>query len=406
MQLTEKFRYTAYDEAGVRRESEVSAISIESAMFKLKELGLIPVRIERRKRTEARLGQIIQFNPRPKLADLELLTSRLAMLVKNGIRVDRALLTAVKGTKNNRLRKVIEEIYDDIRGGTQLHLSMKKYQDIFDPLYVSIISIGEATGRLADAFEDLSGNLKFRLGVITKTRQALIYPAIILAVCVLAIGFIFNFIVPRFAVIFSSMENMPFYTEVLLATSSFFRRYQLIAIPSAIGLVFFLSRIAKKRSAAGFKDNLVLKLPFVSGLCYARENLRFASALAMLLKSGVVLTEALEYAERAIGNAIIRKRISLIKEEIRQGGKLSETIGKTGFLPEIYIGLIEAGEETGSLPEIFSEIQKRLMGTYETRISTFVATVEPIMIVFMGLVVGSVVVVMLLSLVSINDINF
>lgn len=402
----EKFIYTAYDGAGTRRQGELSAVNTASAKFKLKELGLIPVKLDHADTAEGRLKTSLQFNRKPNFSDLEFLTSQLSLLLKNGIKIDRALESAKKGIKNVRLRKIVDAVYDDVRKGTPLSSSLERNRDVFDPLYVSIVRIGEATGRLPEVFGDLAANLSFRQKLSAKKRQAMIYPSIIFFVCTLSVFFIFNFIVPKFSVLFSGMSELPIYTQILLGASDIARRYQLIMLLAVAGLFIFIMRIRKKDQFKRLIDGLALRIPIIRSLSYTLENFRFTSSLAVLLKSGVVLSEALDYAVKSIGNFFIRKQLMLVKDEIKQGKKLSAAMAKTGFLPDTFEGLVEVGEQTGNLAEIFSEMEERLKEQYENRVANLIIVIEPVMILFMGLIVGSVVVVMLLSMVSINDINF
>jgi Type II secretory pathway, component PulF len=406
MRLITKFTYVAYDKSGVRQQGELSAIDRESARFKVKERGLILLRIKRSDTAVSQFSEKFRFSPRPGLSDVEFMTAQLSLLLKNGVKIDHALLTVKAGIKNKKLKKAIDEIYEDIRRGTSLSDSLQRYSDIFDPLYISIVSIGETTGRLADVFESLAKDLNFRQGISSKTRQALIYPSLIFVVCLLAVVFIFDFIVPRLSVVFAGMENLPVYTNILLTGSALFRKYQFVGVFVVVGLVIFLPRIRKNDRFRRWRDALILKVPVVKQMCYSLENLRFTSSFAILLKNNVVITQALDYAIKSVGNVFIRKKLSIVKDEVRKGKKLSETMTRTGFLPDIFNNLIEVGEQTGNLAGIFSEMQKRLRNVYEMRVTSFVTLIEPIMIVFMGIIVGSVVVVMLLSIVSINDINF
>jgi len=400
------FVYTAYDGAGARHQGELSAINTESAKFKLKELGLIPVKIDHVDTAANKVNELLQFNRRPRLSEVEFLTSQLSLLLKNGVKIDRALEIAKKGIRNNRLRKIIGEVCDDVRRGTPLSVSLEKNLDVFDLLYVSIVRIGEATGRLPDIFADLASNLNFRQKISVKTRQAMIYPSIIFIVCLLSVLFIFNVIVPKFTVLFSGMRDLPIYTDILLGVSDIFRKYQFIMLAAIVGFSILIVRIRKKGRFRSLMDVVVLRVPITRQLCYTLENLRFTSSLAILLKSGVVLTEALDYAIKSIGNIFLRKQLMIVKDEIKQGKKFSAAMAKTGFLPDVFDGLMEVGEQTGNLSEVFSEMEKRLRSLYEERVTALITVIEPIMIIFMGLVVGSVVVVMLLSMVSISDINF
>ena len=401
----EKFVYLAYDGAGAKHEGELIAVNVESAKFKLKELGLIPVKIDQADRAAGKAKIFLQFNPRPGFSDVEFFTSQLSLLLKNGIKIDRALETTKKGIKNKRFRKIVDDLYDDIRKGRSLSTSLEKNPDVFDPLYVSIVKIGEATGRLADVFADLATNLNFRQKISAKTRQAMIYPSIIFIVCVLSVLFIFNFIVPKFSILFSD-TNLPVYTNILLGTADIFRTYQFIMLAAFIGFIILFMQTSKKKRLKRLTDALALKLPLVKQLCYTLENLRFASSLAILLKSGVVISEALDYAVKSVGNIFLRKRLMIVKDEIKKGGKLSEAMAKIDFLPDRFEPLLEVGEQTGNLSEVFSEMEQRLRTIYEERVTGLITVIEPVMILIMGIVVGSVVVVMLLSMVSITDINF
>ena len=404
--MTVRFDYVVYDETGARLQGQVDAVSPESARSKLKEQGLIPIKIVRVDATIRKTGKTALFSKAPNLGDIEFLTSQISLLLRNGIKIDRALETARVGIKNSRLKGIVVEIYDEVRRGVPFSTALEKYPDVFDSLYVSIVRIGEVTGRLADVSVDLAANLNFRQKIAAKTRQALIYPAIIFSVCLLSVFFVFNFIVPKFSVIFSGMKTIPVYTRAILATSEIFRTYQLVLPVLVVGIPFVIYRNRKSRQLRRLKDMLMLRVPMVKQVCRSLENLRFASSLAILLKSGVMISSALDYAVLSVGNVFIRKKLQRVKDEVRQGKKFSEVMARTGFFEDIFIGLIEVGEQTGDLSEIFAEIADRLRLNYEEKVSNLIVFIEPVMILFMGLIVGSVVVAMLLSLVSINDIDF
>jgi type II secretory pathway component PulF len=234
----------------------------------------------------------------------------------------------------------------------------------------------------------------------------MLYPSIIFVVCMLSVIFIFNFIVPKFSVLFSNINELPIYTHFLLAVSDIFRRYQFAGFVAIIITIILLVKIKKNDRFKRLIDTLILKIPVIRSLCYTLENFRFSSSLAVLLKSGVVLSEAFDYAIKSIGNVFLQKQLMLVNREIKQGQKLSAAMAKTGFLPDIFEGLLEVGEQTGNLTEIFSEMEARMKDLYEDSVINLITLIEPIMILVMGLIVGSVVVVMLLSMVSISDINF
>jgi len=262
------------------------------------------------------------------------------------------------------------------------------------------VGIGEATGRLADAFSELSANLAFHKEVASKTRQALIYPCVIFIVCILSVVFLFNFVVPRFETLFSRMANPPLATQMLLHLSWFFRKTQWGFLAGAFVLPI---RNPVFRSMG---DELMLRLPISRKLAYTLENLRFASSMSILLHNGVLLVDALEYAIQSIGNHQIRKRLLTVRNEVKQGQRLSDAMNRTGFLPDIYSGVLEVGEQAGNLVDVFRDMEQRTRTSYEQSLTNLITLIEPVMIVVMGGVVGSIVVVMLLSIVSLQQMPF
>ena len=283
---------------------------------------------------------------------------------------------------------------------------MEKYPDVFDPLYISVIRIGEATGHLGEAFSDMAANLSFRRSIRQKTLEALFYPGFIFVLCCLAVIFMFDFIVPKLSVVFAGMKDLPFYTQFMLSISSFVQQYQLIMLGGVILLGFFITRIKKKQWFVRIYDAVMLKIPGVRNMYLTLENLRFVSSLAILLKNKVVISDALEYGVKVVGNSYVKNKLLNVKNEVRQGNKLSVVMAKTDLFSDAFDGLIEIGEQTGNLAGIFHEMEIRLKTDYENSVSAMIKIIEPVMIVVMGSIVGSVVIVMLLSIVSLNEIGF
>ena len=193
-------------------------------------------------------------------------------------------------------------------------------------------------------------------------------------------------------------QPLPLYTH--------FRQYQFYFLPIIAAIVAMFVQVKRKKKFRYWWDAQLIKLPMLKSMSYALENLRFVSALSILLQNGVVITTALDYAIKSVGNSHIRARLLTVTDNVRQGKKLSEAIVKIDFFPKTYISLIEVGEQTGNLSGIFSQMKERLNRIYENRIIAFITLIEPLMILVMGTIVGSVVVVMMLSIVSINDVGF
>ena len=403
-----KFFYTAYDTAGARHQGEVSALSPDSVRLRLKDQGLIPIKISPVPEKTLPAGILERFfQPgKPGLAHLEFFTFQMAMLLKNGVKIDKAIELVRKSIRQPLLIRSVNDIYETVRSGTALAVALEKHPRIFDPLYVSIIRIGETTGSLSDAFSALARNLKFRREIRSKTLQSLAYPAVIFTVCLLAVIFIFNFIIPRFESLFARMDEMPVYTAMLLAVSHFFNKYQWLIYTGIPALALLTARFSNHPLFTRAVDALVLKLPVTRKLVYTLENLRFSSSMALLLKSGVLMVDALAHSVRAVGNSIIRRSLLTVKENVKHGRQLSQAMTKTGFFPETYGGILEVGEQSGAMAEVFSDLEERMRTEYEGKLQGLITFIEPLMIIIMGLIVGTIVVVMLLSTVSLQQIRF
>ncbi len=404
----QQFRYTAYDQSGTLQEGEVSSLESESACVKLKEQGLIPTSIipVKSSRNVALWRNLLPGGGRPGTSDIEFMTAQMVILLKNGIKIDRALEIASRSVANPKLKQIVIQLNGDVRSGQSLASLLSQHADIFSPLYISVVAIGEATGRLAEAFSELAANLAFHKEVTAKTRQALAYPSVIFVVCILSVIFIFNFVVPRFETLFSRMANPPLATQVLLQMSHLFRQVQWGLLIGVAAVPIALRRLLKNAAFRNLTDTLLLNLPITRRLIYSLENLRFVSSMSLLLQRGVLLVDALSYAIQSVGNRQIRRRLLTVRDGVKQGQPLSDTIAKTGFFPDIYTGVLEVGEQAGSLLAVFQDMEHRMRTGYEQQLTALITLIEPVMIVVMGGIVGSIVVIMMLSIVSLQQMPF
>ena len=233
------YDYAAYDRQGNRNEGRVEAVGKEQAQEKIQALGLIPVEISvNKERPEYSLRNIrhLLFKS-PPLRDLEYFVSELSLLLNNGIRLNRALEMISRNIEHPALRGVVRDLYERIRRGDSLYESMKEYPRYFDRMILNLVDLGEHTGKLGEMFHEIADYVKFRTEMRGKVVQSLTYPCFIMAVCILSLLFIFNFVVPRFVTLFAEMEVIPIYTSLLLMASDFVIQFQWYVIP---GFFLFL----------------------------------------------------------------------------------------------------------------------------------------------------------------------
>lgn len=394
--------YSAYDGSGNKISGELRADNLSAAKSELLGKKLTPVDLK--EKNEKSSSQAL-FKQTVSLGDAEFLTSELALLLNSGLRIDKALSILARNKAKGAVSELLNDILQAVKRGEALSAAMAKHPSVFDSLYINLVQLGEASGKLSEVFSKLAEDLKFKRELRRNVIQALTYPAVILSVCVLCILFIFNYIVPQMSGLFDSMSELPVYTEVLLNVSQWVRDYQIwagIAIVAGItGLVY-----ASKRPELLQKlDRTLLSVPLIGAAVLMVERIRFNSAVAMMLQAGISIDKAIELAASSTKNTIVSKGLQAIKDAVKKGEQLSSSLAQSPIYPDFYISLLEVGEESGQLVPVFEEIAGRSRDEFRSWTTKLTSLLEPLLILIMGGIVGTVVVVMLLSIVSVNELG-
>ncbi|WP_088331521.1 type II secretion system F family protein [Lacimicrobium sp. SS2-24] len=397
-----QFRFTAYDSAGIKLSDTIEAESLDVAKNTLKKKGLLVSDI---KPLNSGWKDIRIIQEKVTLDDLEFLTSELSILLASGVKIDKALTIISKNKASGAMSRLISDILSEIKKGRPLAEAFEVGKSIFDPLYFNLIRIGEATGRLPQVFEGLANDLKFRKELKAKIIQAVTYPAVILFVCVLCILFVFNYIVPQMGSIFAGSDDIPVYTAFLLGASDWMIRYQWFLFGGlALGIgVLYSSR--KNPDVAARLADFAVSAPLISSVVIQTERIRFNSAMSLMLEAGVNVDNAIGYAANSIKNPRIRKSLTVAKERIKKGAGITSSLSATPIFTSFYLSLLEVGEESGRMQSVFDEISRRSKTEFENWTTRITSMLEPVLILVMGGIVGSVVVTMLLSVVSVNDVG-
>ncbi|RRS10084.1 type II secretion system F family protein [Pseudoalteromonas sp. J010] len=397
------FSYKAFDAMGGKCDGIIEAPTIEAAHLQLEKEGLLPYELKAQQ--TAREG-IRLFEEQVSLADLEFVTSELSLLLATGIRIDRGLDIIRKTKAKPVLAKLLTDLSQSLKKGNSLSQACRAHPKVFDSLYCNLIELGEASGDLAGTFAGLSQDLKFKRDLRKKIVSAITYPIVIFFVCVLSILFIFNVIIPKMADMFANIEQLPWYTQAMLGTSAWFNQNQsllLAGLIAAVGGVFLLS---KNERVIAWWHRAVLQLPIFGTAVKTVERIRFNTGLSLMLKAGVAIDKALTLATGNIRNQQLFAELEVARKKIKRGNQLTPSLQQSSLYPSFYISLLEVGEESGKLETVFDEIASRSKQDFETWTDRITSLLEPIMILFMGVFVGGVVVVMMLSMISLNDVGF
>lgn len=398
------FIYQAYDAHGARIEGQIEASSFEHAKQELKQQKLLITTLKAEKKIA---GNITLFaRKKVSLEELEFITSELAILLKNGVKIDKSLSILQRNKPNGAASTLLSELYTAVKRGSMLSDAMAEQPEVFDLLYVNLVKLGEASGDLAHVFVRLSDDLKFRSALKRKIIQSLTYPMVIFSVCILCILFIFNYIVPQMSGLFDGLPELPIYTEILLNVSSWMQNYQWFLFAGIFAAVLALIAAFRNPVTKRRLDEIMLKTPLIKGALLVIERIRFNSALTMMLEAGISIDKALELAAGSVNNRFIRQGLIAAKEHIKKGAGLTESLGRSPIYPDFFLSLLEVGEESGKLAPVFEEIASRSRSEFESWADNMTSILEPLLILSMGVIVGSVVVTMLLSIISVNDLGF
>ena len=397
------FSYKAYDSSGAKVDGQIESVSKLSALAELKQKGFLTTEVKDLSQVNE---QLFSFSSKISLSDLEFLTAELGLLLESGVRIDRGIDIIKKTKAKPALAKLLTDISSDLKKGKSLSDAFKQHDNVFDPLYCNLIELGEASGNLNEIFEGLAKDLKFKRELQRKIISSLAYPMVIFFVCLLSIFFIFNFIIPKMSSMFEGVAELPWYTSAMLTTSKWMIQYQWFLVIGIIASAFGLVAAAKRPGFIFWWQEVSLKLPIINSAIIIVERIRFNSGLALMVKAGVQIDRAIALAAGNIKNGSLKREIDIAKNKVKGGSALTPALKQTSLYPDFYISLLEVGEESGNLERVFNEIANRSRQEFESWTDRMTSMLEPLMILFMGGFVGGVVVMMLLSMVSMNDIGF
>lgn len=314
---------------------------------------------------------------------------QLSTLVRSGLTLAQALESLAAQERNHKLRIVIEAIKGDIEKGTPFSEALAKYTGLFSQLVIGMVQAGEAGGILDEVLERLSSIGLQELEVRTRLRAALTYPIILVSIALLVLGFLLVSAVPKFLEIFRTTQaELPMATTILLNVSEVARQFWWLIVAGTGGLFFGISHYYTTREGRVVMDRLFLRLPLLGDVYLKIAVARLTRAVSALTRSGIPLLRALEVSKGVIGNVIVLRALDQIRGGISQGKSLTELFGAAGIFPPMVVQMVSVGENTGKLDEMLGEVAKFYDLELEYFLRNLTSSLEPILLLFMGLMVG------------------
>lgn len=380
-----KFAYSAIDATGAEIEGVTKADTIGTARTVLVEQNLFPIKIQ-----ESRgVFDIELTKEKVKKKNLMNFTRQLSVFIKAGIPITDALTTIGDESTDVALRRAIGEMVDDLRNGGLLSASAAQHPQVFPNYYVGILQAAELTGRLDESLDSLAGYISREMETRSKVVGALAYPLVVMVLALVTVVILAGYVLPQFVPLFEELDaDLPLPTRLMLFVARFFTDLWYI---TAIGVLLFFATLAffaVHQTGRLVWQRISLKIPVIGGIIEYAILERFCSVLHTMLQAGVAIPSAMETTIEAVSNVVYREQLDIARQQMLEGSGFSQPLIETELFPGAARQMFRVGEETGTLDQQLEVAAEYFNRELEYRIKTFTTLFEPIMIVFVGVVVG------------------
>jgi general secretion pathway protein F len=401
------FAYKGINPSGKNVKGVEDADSAKMLRMVLKRKGILVTELLEKADAEKKNAREIDIRKllrRVKILDISIATQQLATLVKAGIPLVEALTALIEQTEQPELKGAFTTARDKVNEGTSFADALREHPKYFSNLYVNMVAAGEASGTLETVLARLAGFLDAQVRLEGKVRGALAYPIVMMVLSLLIITLMMVVVVPKVKNIFEGFgEALPWYTEVLIFTSDLFTNYWYILI-TLLGLsIYGFRRWKASEEGAAKWDRFILRIPLVGKLLLMVAVSRFSRTLGTLLKSGVPIISAMTITKNVLENRELMEVIDQAKESVAQGDGFSRPLKASGKFPPMVVHMIAIGERTGQLEEMLENVADAYDQQVEVKVEAMSAVMEPLIIVFMGGIVGAIAAAILMPLLQIND---
>ncbi len=386
------FAYRGRNGQGALIEGNIEAPSASAAASRLSGDGVIPLAIE--ERAEEKKGSAsnsslqILFKRKVDLPDLIMFSRQMYSLSRAGVPILRAFVNLADSAANPELGKILRIVSDDLASGQNLATAMAKHENVFSSFYVSMVHVGENTGRLDAVFMQLANHLERDLETRKRIASAFRYPTFVLIAVSVAIAIINLMVIPAFAKIFASFHaQLPWATRILLGTSHFFTTYwPLLTVAIIVGTFSWRRYIATEKGRL-FWDGIKLRIPIIGDIVHRALLGRFARTFATMSRAGVPLTTALNVVSRVVDNAFVGEKIRGMSIGIERGESITRNAAASNMFSPLVLQMLAVGEETGAIDELLEEVADFYDREVDYDLKRMADRIEPIMIVFVGILV-------------------
>ncbi len=380
------YAYTAVDSTGRAVKSVMEAESESLVLAKLRDMSLhcTDIKVTKKAKSAKSVGK-----KKMKPKSLVVFSRQFATMIDAGIPILRCLDILSGQCKDPTLKQAIDGMALDVKGGMALNEAMVKHPHVFNKLFVNMIRAAELGGILDQILDRLAGFLEYENEIRGKIKSAMMYPILVLCFSVIMLFALFSFVLPKFKEIFNGMDvELPPVTAGLFAIGDFMNAYWYLFVFAAIGGFFGLKAWGKTPRGRYQLDTIKLRIPIVGELALKMSVARFSRTFGTLINSGVPIMRSLEIVGETLGNVVLTQAIDNTREAIREGQKLSAPLAESKLFPTMVTTMIDIGEESGRLSEMLVKVGDFYDSEVEATVKGLTSMIEPMLIIFMGCIVG------------------
>jgi type IV pilus assembly protein PilC len=397
------FVFEATDQRGQKAKGEVEADNKQSVADQLKSKGLIVLKIDDKQKAA---GIELPWANRIKLGDLSILTRQLATMVSSGMTILRSLYVLEAQTENKKLAAQLVLVRKDVEAGLPLSDALERHPKTFGPLVVAMVRAGETGGVLEESLLRIADQLEKEESLRRQVKSAMAYPIVILTFAMIVMLGMVAFIVPVFAGVFKELGNakMPAMTQFVMGISNVVTGYWYLLIAGSVGTVFGFFKWKKTPKGRAVWQRFLLRVPFKIGDIFQKVALaRWSRTFSALMGAGVPLLQAIDITSQTAGNIVVEEAMANVTTSVKAGGTIAQPLMDSPVFPSMVGHMVKVGEETGALTTMLTKIGDFYEDQVSASVKALTSILEPVMIVFVGGIVGFIVIAMYLPLFSVYD---
>jgi type IV pilus assembly protein PilC len=381
---------------GSIKRGETEAPSEAALRIHLRQQNIIPTKLGS-KAKELKIS--LPFGKKVKQRSVAIFTRQLATMIDAGLPLVQSLEILSQQQEAKVFKNIIREIREDVEGGSTFAGALKKHPGTFNDLYTNLVVAGEEGGILDNILNRLANYIEKAEALKKKVKSALVYPSTIVGVAVIVVMILMIFVIPVFETMFKSAgQSLPLPTLITLTLSKFIKKYIIIVIPAMILMIYLLRKYYHTEGGRAIIDRLILKMPVFGNLFQKISVARFSRTLGTLVSSGVPILDGLTIVSRTSGNRTIETAILNARASIREGETIAEPLGRSGMFPPMVIQMISVGESTGALDSMLGKIAEFYEEEVDVAVANLTSLLEPFLMMFLGVVIGGVVISMYLPI--------